>query len=239
MPMINPGDTHTNRLESGERLDVVGQAIVEIGGATHAVPANVVRRFGPYRNGASYRITAIDAVYVNKSSDNANARYAITCLQALSFGDSGLAVAPGTAETFIGPEILIPGGTIKPGDIIRQISFEEFSGTLDAGARTLRGRLSATPGVDGSSPLLSTTTTTSTGNIVQVVDKINVFTSNAQRRSLPNSVFASGANTSPSSVATLPDLSTDCWLRLSAQNAAVTTTQTIFHFSLWLERGVM
>lgn len=161
----------------------------------------------------------------------------VMTLFSLTFGESGLSVGPGTAETWIGAEIAVPAGVIRPGDIVRDISLVEYTGTLDAGTRTLRTRMAAASPVTTASALLAVSSTSSTTIVSVNADKPNMIASTTMRRSMPNSNFGSGTSSSAPVTATLPGLDEPTVLRPSAQNQSASATMVIYHYVLRLERG--
>lgn len=157
-------------------------------------------------------------------------------LVSLSFGESGLVLAPNTAETWISPEITIPGGVIRPRDVVREISFVEFTGTLDSGYRILRTRAEAGT-VTTSSATLAQSTTTSTSSVFWQADKANFIMSNTLKRSPASGYVSAGAGTMAPISQTIPNVGSDFNIRVSAQNSSATATMVIYDYVLWLEHG--
>jgi len=199
------------------------------------VPPGGEQLFGPYQGGAHYRVDAIGQVQIAIAPDARVTRQAGMRLLTLNFGPSGLILGPNTPETFIGPEVRIPAGTLHAGDVIWERVMMEFTGTLDTNARGVRCRASSNAGVTTDSLTLSYFYTNFNSVRSVVADRKNVLLSDTKCRSMPNWLFTWNSG-SLSSLRDIPDVSNDLYLRASSHNDMTGSSMVIYYYSLWLER---
>jgi len=217
---------------------VIGEAIVSVSGlGTFGVPPGGERLFGPYQGGAHYRVDAIGQVQIAIVPDARVTRQAGMSLLSLNFGPSGLTIGPSTSETFVAPEVRIPAGTLRVGDMIRERALIDFTGTISASERGVICKASANAGVSiASSPILAHVATSSSSAQTMVCDRQIVLVNPTQRRSPPNWVIGPGVVVATSQLVTIPNVLNDLYLRVSAMNNMAAGSMVIYHYSLWLER---
>jgi len=229
--------SHTGSIQPGDSLRVIGEAIVSISGlGTFSVPPGGEQLFGPYQGGAYYRVDAIGQVHIAIAPDARVTRQAGMSLLSLNFGPSGLTIGPATSETFIAPEVRIPAGTLRVGDVIRERALIDFTGTISASDRGVICRASANAGVSIAAPILAHVATSSSSVQMIVCDRQIVLVNPTQRRSPPNWVTGPATPNIQSQLVTLPNVLNDIYLRVSANNGMTAGSMVIYYYSLWLER---
>jgi len=235
--IIPARSSHTGSIQPGDSLRVIGEAIVSISGlGTFSVPPGGEQLFGPYQNGAHYRVDAIGQVQIAIAPDARVTRQAGMSLLSLNYGPSGLTIGPSTSETFVAPEVRIPAGTLRVGDVIRERALIDCTGTLDGNDRGVRCRVSGSAGVSIAAPILAHVATSMSSAQMMVCDRQIVLANPTQRRSPPNWVMGPATPNVQSQLVTLPNVLNDLYLRVSANNGMAAGSMVIYYYSLWLER---
>lgn len=148
--------------------------------------------------------------------------------------ESGFAALPESVEQIMGDVVLIPAGTLQPGDKLQFVTNTTDAGTASAHARTVRVRIHTTPSVLSGQSLVGGTISTAT-NTKFTVDKTVVIVSNTIARTNSNSV-AGGVISATSTLSIDINCAVDQYIGITIENANTLVNHLVYFASLVLEK---